>query len=79
MARAPLAKGDDGASIPPCCCRAHAGANTCPDCMVHVPRTFHAACGLWHRGTCPSTPAVAAILSAPTPEPIDYTLPACER
>lgn len=44
-----------------------------------TPRVLCPVCGLSHRETCPSGPGVADILSAPTPEPVDYTLPACER
>lgn len=66
MARTPLAKGDDGASIPPCCCHTHAGlVNWCPDCPVHVERAFHAPCGLFHRGTCPASADVPPALMAP--------------
>lgn len=43
------------------------------------PRRHCTVCGLSHREVCPSSPGVAEILSAPTPEPVDYTLPACER
>lgn len=46
---------------------------------ARTPRVRCLVCGLEHRAVCPSGPDVAAILSAPTPEPVDYTLPACER
>lgn len=45
----------------------------------YTPRKPCPDCGLEHREVCPSGPGVAEILSAPTPEPVDYTLPECER
>ena len=45
----------------------------------YTPRKPCPACGLEHRKVCPASPAVAAVLNVPTPEPVDYTVPACER
>lgn len=45
----------------------------------YTPRIACPDCGLEHREVCPSGPGVAEILSAPTPEPVDYTIPPCER
>ena len=44
----------------------------------YTPRKPCPDCGLEHRKVCPSSPAVAAVLNVPTPEPVDYTATPCE-